>query len=121
MSIPDEQIKFGTEIKIQSGHVAELISVKVSDLDELVIYKIWKNKNKKNLGTSPYTYISHQYCGGSVYNKNMNKYNLLYCLSCSLRIQLPLYIKTFKDLLNYFKDYQEEEQINQNRFKLMDL
>ena len=93
----------------------DFLEIKISNKDSIVFYT-FKGESDKTL------FASHQYCGGDMVIRNIELYTLIHCRKCSLRKEIPTYIKTITDLTNYFKEIKYiHEKDKQSRFELMDI
>ena len=72
----------------------EYFYINISNKDTIMFYVIKRFEE--------HTYYIHKYCGGDIIFKNIEKYNILYCNCCNLRVEIPQYIKTITELKKYF-------------------
>ena len=63
----------------------------------------------------------HHYCGGTIDIKDNEKYKIILCNYCKLRIKFPSNINTTSELKEYFENKIKVEVKKYNKFENIDI
>ncbi len=111
---PEKKEKENKKNKTRNGDNHHFYTIKITERDDLLI----EYYNDYVLNPAK---ICHDYCYGMIGANSFKTYKILYCKKCNLRIEVPFYIITFKELKEYFENKFKEKIEKVTRAELIDM